>query len=193
MPTPSFAEIVIRTAQLDTMKCWYQAVLGVAPFIDRRNPRPAGDTSSGGANRAADMEGVVFFDVHPAAPTTQILGLFGFRRLRQRDADHNGIDHIKFYHQSLGKLFDRVERLLDAGFAPYRSANHGPDSSFYFLDPDSNRVELSCSNFRTLEEKLQFVQSDAFRKNISGIDIDPREYIARFRSGVSQSEFVKIP
>lgn len=63
VPTPSFAEIVIRTAQLDTMKCWYQAVLGVAPFIDRRNPRPDGSTPSGGANRAADMQGVLFFDV----------------------------------------------------------------------------------------------------------------------------------
>lgn len=193
IPTPSFAEIVIRTARLDIMKCWYQAVLGVAPFIDRRNPRPAGDTASGSGNRAMDMQGVVFFDVRPEEPTTQILGLFGFRELKQRDADHNGIDHIKFYHKNLGELFDRVERLLDAGFMPYRSANHGPDSSFYFLDPDSNRVELSCSNFRTLDEKLRFVQSAAFRKNISGIEVDPREYIARFRSGIPQSEFVKIP
>ena len=48
VPTPTFAEIVIRTAQLETMKCWYQAVLGVAPFIDRSNPRPAGDTATGG-------------------------------------------------------------------------------------------------------------------------------------------------
>lgn len=62
VPTPSFAEIVIRTARLDTMKCRYQAVLGVAPFIDRRNPRPAGDTASGSGNRAMDMQGVVFFD-----------------------------------------------------------------------------------------------------------------------------------
>ena len=193
VPTPSFAEIVIRTAQLDTMKCWYQAVLGVAPFIDRRNPRPAGDAAEGGGNRAADMQGVVFFDVRPEEPTTQILGLFGFWELKQRDADHNGIDHIKFYHRNLGELFDRVERLLDAGFTPYRSANHGPDSSFYFMDPDANRVELSCSNFRTLGEKLRFVRSDAFRNNISGIDVDPREYIARFRSGIPQSEFVKIP
>ena len=192
IPTPSFAEIVIRTAQLDTMKCWYQAVLGVTPFLDRRNPRPADTATSKGGNRAADMQGVVFFDVRPEEPTTQILGLFGFWELKQRDADHNGIDHIKFYHRSLGELFDRVERLLDAGFTPYRSANHGPDSSFYFLDPDCNRVELSCSNFQTLEEKLRFVQSEAFRKNISGIDVDPREYIARFRSGIAQSDFVKI-
>ena len=78
------------------------------------------------------MQSVVFFDMRPDEPTTQILGLFGFWELKQRNADHNGIDHIKFYHRSLGELFDRVERLLDAGFMPYRSANHGPDSSFYF-------------------------------------------------------------
>ena len=111
VPTPSFAEIVIRTAQLDTMKCWYQAVLGVAPFIDRRNPRPDGSTPSGGANRAADMQGVLFFDVRPEEPTTQILGSFGFWELRQCNADHNGIDHIKFYHRNLSELFDPVERL----------------------------------------------------------------------------------
>lgn len=193
VPTPCFAEVVIRTAQIDTLKYWYQAVLGVAPFIDKRNPRSANATGSKGAIRAADMQGVCFFDVRPEEPGTQILGLFGYWELKPREADHNGLDHFKFYHRTLGDLFDRVERLLDAGFEPYRSANHGPDSSFYFLDPDSNRVELSCSNYPTVEEKVRFIQSDAFRNNISGIDVDPREYIARFRSGISQSEFVKIP
>ena len=193
VPTPSFAEIVIRTGQLDTMKCWHQAVLGVAPFIDRRNAPTADADTSTGVNRAADMLGVVFFDVRPEEPTTQILGLFGFRELKARDADHNGIDHFKFYHRSLSELFDRVERLLDASFTPYRSANHGPDSSFYFLDPDSNRVEFSCSNFKTLEEKLRYVRSEAFRKNISGIDVDPHQYIARFRSGIPQKRIRENP
>ena len=192
VPAPCFAEIVIRTGQLETMKLWYQAVLGVKPFLDQRRPR-SNAAAPQGATRAADLQGVCFFDMRPEEPTTQILGLFGFWDLKQREADHNGLDHFKFYHRNLGELFDRVERLLDAGFTPYRSANHGPDSSFYFMDPDSNRVELSCSNFPTLEEKMRFIQSDAFKKNISGIDVDPREYIARFRTGTPQSELVKIP
>ena len=193
VPPPTFAEVVVRTARFDEMNLWYRAVLGVKPFIEQRMKRTTAPAGPDTAGRAQDRSGIAFFDITPDAPTSQIFGLFGFWELKDREADHNGVDHFKFYHQNLGDLLERIEKLLDAGFSPYRSANHGPDSSFYFLDPDSNRVELSCSNFPTLEEKLRFVQSDAFKRNISGIEIDPREYIARFRSGIPQAELVKIP
>jgi hypothetical protein len=42
---------------------------------------------------------------------------------------------------------------------PTRSANHGPFTSFYYRDPDGNRVELSVRNYAAEAETLALMQS----------------------------------
>ena len=46
---------------------------------------------------------------------------------------------------------------------------------------------------RTEAETLAFVQSEAFHKNPAGIDIDPAEYVRRYREGMSLEELRRIP
>jgi hypothetical protein len=70
--------------------------------------------------------------------------------------------------------------------------NHGPSTSFYYRDPDGNVVELSAVNFSTEAEYVAFVNSEAFKKNIAGIEIEAAEFIAKYRSGVPQAELVRI-
>jgi hypothetical protein len=79
------------------------------------------------------------------------------------------------------------------GIVPTRSANHGPSTSFYYRDPDGNRVELSVKNYATEAETLAFMQSEAFRKNPAGIDVDPAEYVGKYRGGLSLEELRRIP
>jgi len=54
-------------------------------------------------------------------------------------------------------------------------------------------VELSVKNYATEAETLAFMQSEAFRKNPSGIDVDPANYVGRYRAGVSLEELRRIP
>jgi len=87
-------------------------------------------------------------------------------------------------------LFDRFEALAPHGIVPTRSANHGPSTSFYYL---GNRLELSAKNYATDSEVKAFMQSEAFRMNLSGIDVDPAKYVGRYREGVSLEELRRIP
>lgn len=68
----------------------------------------------------------------------------------------------------------------------------GPSTSFYYRDPDGNAVALSAVNFSTEAEYVGFVNSDAFQRNIAGIEIDADKFVARFRSGVPQEELVRV-
>jgi len=54
-------------------------------------------------------------------------------------------------------------------------------------------VELSVKNYATEAETLAFIQSEAFRRNPSGIDVDPAAYVGRYRGGVSFEELRRIP
>ena len=79
------------------------------------------------------------------------------------------------------------------GIKPFRTATHGPFTSFYYHDPDGNSVELFGSNFDTEEEYLGYFKTESFSENHTGIDVDPEEFVRRFRSGAPQSNLLKIP
>ena len=54
-------------------------------------------------------------------------------------------------------------------------------------------VELSAVNYADEEAYLAYYRSESYRRNVSGIEIDPGEYVARYRSGVTQQELVRMP
>jgi hypothetical protein len=94
---------------------------------------------------------------------------------------------------TISDLFDRYEELALHDIVPARSANHGLDTSFYYRDPDNNQLELSASNYLTEPEVMAFFHSEAFRRNPAGIDVDPAEYVGRYRNGASLEEPRRIP
>jgi len=124
-------------------------------------------------------------------PYTQVI-IMNRPELAAQDSSGPGLDHVQFRHASLGALLDRYERLRDLGITPHLSMNHGPSTSFYYRDPDGNVVELSPVNFSTEAEYVGFVNSDAFKKNIAGIEIDANDFVAKYRSGMPQSDLVKV-
>jgi catechol 2,3-dioxygenase-like lactoylglutathione lyase family enzyme len=181
------SEIVLQTSRYAEMRDWYCAVLGTKPFLERVPEAPVA-----GSSRASDIT-LCFIRVHAEFPWGQILAIFGMEGLKAPDDRVPGLNHIQFRHASLPDLFDRYELLRDAGLRPERTANHGPGTSFYYRDPDGNRVELNASNFATEAEYGTFIRSAAFRTNPSGIDVDPEDYVGRFRRGTPQAELVLIP
>ncbi|QOZ81284.1 biphenyl 2,3-dioxygenase (plasmid) [Bradyrhizobium sp. CCBAU 53351] len=122
----------------------------------------------------------------------QVLALFELPELSDSPSRDPGLNHFQFRHANLAALLDRVELLLGAGLQAHRASNHGPVTSYYFSDPDQNVVELCCNNFDDAEKLKAFIDSDAFKNNPSGIDVDPKDFLARFRAGEPLDQLLKI-
>lgn len=171
-PPIRIGEVVLKTARYDEMNRWWQTVLGIEPYLKN--------------------EQFSFRRLSSDYPYTQIILIMNRPELSGRDSSGPGLNHVQFRHASLAALLDRYERIRDVGVRPHRSMNHGPSTSFYYRDPDGNVVELSAVNFSTEAEYVAFVSSEAFKKNIAGIEIEADEFTAKYRSGVPQAELVKI-
>jgi len=187
------SEIVLKTSQFDRLRQWYQTVFGIKPFYERTPPSDAASNYKGGKFvRATDMR-LSFMRLHLQYPYTQVLAIFEVPDLERRLPGEPGLHHMQFRHPNLGELITRYERLLDIGFKPVRTANHGPGTSFYYADPDGNSVELSGPNFETEADYLAYFSSESYKNNPSGIEIDVAEYVRRFRTGTPLAELVRIP
>lgn len=187
LKSPRMSEIVLKTARFETMRAWYERMLGIEPFFVRFAPPEPSWTGA---------MAIAFFRLHVDYPYTQVLGIFevpGVGAQAVQTAGDPGMHHMQFRNGSFTELFERYDLLKAAGIVPRRTFNHGPGTSFYYEDPDGNIVELSSSNFEREPDYLAYFDSDVYKKNISGIEIDAAAYIARFRSGVPQAELIKFP
>ena len=183
---PQFSEVILKTARVATLKDWYETVTDVKAFFVRDDAKNA--TWAGAWN-------IAFIRIFSAHPYTQVLGIFEVPSLSGQ-ADNQkgtpGLHHMQLRHAGLDHLFSRYEALHASGITPMRSFNHGPGTSFYYHDPDGNTVELSSANFANEADYLAYFRSEAYAKNISGIEIDPTEFVARYRAGTPQAELVRF-
>src|SRR5438876_6694336 len=138
LPSVRLSEIVLRTANYQALKDWYQAVTGVDPYLDN--------------------ERACFRRLHDDYPYQQLLVIFNKPEVKEQTEPVSGLDHIQVRHASLGDLVERYERLRDVGITPYRSVNRGRGTSCYYHDPDGNTVELSAANFDTEQEYLAYLE-----------------------------------
>jgi catechol 2,3-dioxygenase-like lactoylglutathione lyase family enzyme len=186
-PAPQFSEVVLKTSNFARLKDWYENLLQVKAFFVRDDAKQASWTGAWG---------IAFIRLYHQHPYTQVLGLFEVPAVSGK-ADglkgEPGLHHMQLRHQGLDHLFSRFEALRAQGIVPERAWNHGPGPSFYYRDPDGNMVELSAVNYADEEAYLAYYRSESYRRNVSGIEIDPGEYVARYRSGVTQQELVRMP
>jgi len=186
-PAPQFSEVVLKTSNFVRLKDWYENLLQVKAFFVRDDAKQASWTGAWG---------IAFIRLYHQHPYTQVLGLFEVPAVSGK-ADglkgEPGLHHMQLRHQGLDHLFSRFEALRAQGIVPERAWNHGPGTSFYYRDPDGNMVELSAVNYADEEAYLAYYRSESYRRNVSGIEIDPGEYVARYRSGVTQQELVRMP
>ena len=94
-----------------------------------------------------------------------------------------GLDHIAFTYNDLGALLGTYKRLKAAGIEPRWPLNHGSTTSFYYQDPDGNRVELMFENFPSEEETSAYMGGPEFDRNPLGGAFDPEELVRRYESG----------
>ena len=184
IPTPSISEIVLKTSRFDEMKDWYTVTLDMEPFFIRERPKETSWTKS---------QQIAFFKLYGVYPYAQMLGVFEVDSTKNQANEDPGLHHFQLAHGNFDELFTRYDRLKEQGVMPIQKWNHGVMTSFYYEDPDGNQAEMTCINFAKEEDFRAYFETDAYKNNISGIPIDPDEYIGRYRAGTSQEELVKIP
>ena len=177
MPPTKLAHVVFQTNRIEEMRTWYCRVLDGRVIYE--NPHLSFVTYDDEHHRVA------FADFGPLAPkdTTTI-------ELGQKPTEQPGLHHVAFTFGSMGDFLDNYVRLRGLGIRPFFCVNHGPTTSMYFKDPDGNRIELQIDNFATAEEGQEWMTSPAFAQNPIGVEYDPDQLVARFRSGVPVAELV---
>jgi catechol-2,3-dioxygenase len=183
IPAPSISEIVLKTSRFDEMKDWYTVTLDMEPFFIRERPKETSWTKS---------QQIAFFKLYGVYPYAQMLGVFEVDGTKKRANEDPGLHHFQLAHGNFDELFMRYDRLKERGIMPIQKWNHGVMTSFYYEDPDGNQAEMTCMNFAKEEDFRAYFETDAYKNNISGIPIDPDDYISRYRAGTSQEELVKI-
>jgi catechol 2,3-dioxygenase-like lactoylglutathione lyase family enzyme len=174
MPRPSkFAHVVYSTRQFQKMIEWYQTVFEAK--VVYQNPALAFMTYDEEHHRFAFANLSV---LHPD----------GAAETRGKE----GVNHVAYTYASLGDLLATYERLKGIGITPYWRIHHGITLSFYYRDPDGNRMELqvdACS----VEQANAYMLSDAFAANPIGVEIDPENLLTQHRAGVSDQQLLAMP
>ena len=169
-PPAIFAHFVLRTANYDAMRAWYETVLNARTVFD---------------------DGRICFltydDEHHR------LALVKMPELQAPDAKAWGLAHFAYGYRTLGDLLSTYVRLKAQGIVPYRPINHGPTVSMYYHDPDGTSIELQVDAYPTKESAAAFLQTDAFLKNPIGVPFDPDDMVRRYEAGVPEEELLRRP
>jgi catechol 2,3-dioxygenase-like lactoylglutathione lyase family enzyme len=121
------------------------------------------------------------------------IGLIGLPQLVERPPNSWGLEHLAFSYTTLGALLSQYSYLKSQGITPYWTINHGPTISFYYRDPDGNKIEMDYDVFATVAEVDAFFAAGNYQENFMGIIVDPEELIAKYEAGVPLSELVHRP
>ncbi len=185
-------ELVLKTARFEEMYDWYSHMLGHGAFFERFPDEDVAPRPAGTPERAVDVR-VAFFEIHDNGhPFDQVLGLFGIDSLAGAVAGGPGLHHFQFAVAGIGDLITQYEHMTKIGAVPHRAANHGQATSYYFRDPDGNVIEFSCPNFATPAEVRSFMATPEFAANPSGLELDPANFAARYRSGESLDRLLSL-
>lgn len=170
IPPSKFSHVVFKTARYREMLDWYMAVLGAR--VVQGNDR---------------VSFLTYDNEHHRIAIVRIDGLDPRPRFAA------GVDHVSYTYDDLGDLLATYKRLKAMGIEPRWPVNHGVTTSFYYQDPDGNRVELQFENFPTDEELNDFFESPEFAANTLGGLFDPDELIRRYEAGEPVEELVRRP
>src|SRR5215471_994577 len=168
-----FAHVVYSTRRYDEMIKWYQKVFEAE--VVYQNPALAFLTYDDEHHRFA------FANLDVLKPEVTAGG-----------RGEIGVNHVAYTYANLGDLLETYARLKEAGIKPYWPVHHGMTLSFYYKDPDGNRMEFQvdcCS----VEEANEYMRSDAFAANPVGVEIDPEALLAQYRNGVPLEKLLFIP
>ena len=172
--TPTLSHIAFMTRRFDEMKAWYINVFGSE--IVHEDPALAFLTFDDESHRFA----IANLDVlKPDMPSDS-------------GASEIGVNHIAYTYASAGNLLETYARLKEEGLTPYWPIHHGFTLSFYYQDPDGNRIELQVETCDS-RDAFDFMRSETFANNPVGVEVDPEALLASYRAGASEAELMAHP
>lgn len=158
----------LKTTRLQEMIDWYAAVLGSEVVF--RDATGAWLTNDDANHRIA------------------LLAFPGFVDDPDKDT-RTGLHHTAFEFASFAELNANYVRLRQDGVTPEFCLDHGMTLSYYYSDPDGNRVELQCDNFGDWTASKRWMRdSEVFHANPIGQFVDPERVVAAAADGVAFEE-----
>jgi catechol 2,3-dioxygenase len=168
MISPTLHHVTLKTTRLQEMIDWYGQVVGVRPTYEFEGG--AWLTNDKANHRLALL-------THPSITD---------------DPDklaHSGIHHSAYEYRSMDELLDTYTRLERAGIVPHACLDHGMTTSFYYVDPDGNSVELQSDNFGDWSQSTEYMRTASeFAANPIGVPVDPDRMVAARQAGASSDE-----
>ena len=171
---PTFSHVVFMTRRFEEMKAWYGTVFGAE--IVHGDPALAFMTYDDESHRFA----IANLDVlKPDVPADSGSGEIG-------------VNHLAYTYASAADLLETYARLKEQEVTPYWTVHHGFTLSFYYPDPDGNRIELQVESCKS-EDAFDYMRSEAFASNPVGVEVDAEALLARYRAGASEADLVARP
>jgi len=165
---PTLHHVNLKTRRLQEMIDWYTTVVGMTPTF--QFPGGAWLTNDAANHRLALLTSPQLSD----------------------DPDklmHTGIHHSAFEYATIDNLLDTYTRLKGLGIEPHACLDHGMTTSFYYVDPDGNSVELQVDNFGNWEESSEWMHtSPQFAADPIGTPVDPAQMVVARKAGASFAE-----
>ncbi|KAF2691213.1 Glyoxalase/Bleomycin resistance protein/Dihydroxybiphenyl dioxygenase [Lentithecium fluviatile CBS 122367] len=169
LPPAKLAHVVLRSNNYEPMIEFYVKFLGAR--ISQKGPVAAFLTYDEEHHRIA---------------------IINMPHLSPRVGSSNGLEHVAFTYNTLGDLVTAYKQRLELGIKPVWTVNHGATMSFYYQDPDGNKLEQQV-NTMTPEEADEFMRTEEFTVNPLGVDVDPEELISRLEAGEDEKTLLKRP
>jgi catechol 2,3-dioxygenase len=165
---PRFHHVSLKTTRLQEMIDWYGVVLG--------------------AEVVHHDEGGAWLSNDDANHRIALLAPPGLREDRERD-DHAGMHHAAFEYDSFDDLNASYLRLCERGIAPALCLDHGIAFSYYYADPDGNKVALQVDSFGDWARSREWMRSsEDFHRNPIGHFVDPALVAVDRAAGVGFAE-----
>jgi catechol 2,3-dioxygenase-like lactoylglutathione lyase family enzyme len=180
MPGIRLSEVVLRTTDYDRLCDFYSLVLGQPRSVEMTPPESADPD---------EPTRICFFTFYFDYPYTERVAVFECADLGPGKASR-GMHHFQLRLPSLDAVLNLYSRLKLVGVHPVESANHGPGTSLYFLDPDGNKLELSSLNFGSQQEMQDFMATPEFKSNPNGFPVDPEKLLEGRKAGRDLYEMI---
>jgi catechol-2,3-dioxygenase len=160
---PTFHHFNLKTTRLQELIDWYVAVVGAEVIFQD-------ETGAWLTNDAAN---------HRIA----LLAFPGFIDDPDKET-RTGMHHSAFEYGQFDELNASYLRLREKGIEPDICIDHGMTLSYYYKDPDGNRVELQIDVFGDWDASKRWMQtSPDFKANPIGVLVDPARIAERAAGG----------
>jgi catechol-2,3-dioxygenase len=165
---PRFHHLNLKTTRLQEMIDFYAALVGAE--VNHQDEMGAWLSNDQANHRIA------------------LLAFPGFSDDPEKET-HTGLHHSAFEYASFDELNASYLRLKEAGIEPDFCIDHGMTFSYYYADPDGNRVELQVDNFGDWSKSTEWMRtSEEFAANPIGQFVDPDKVAADHAKGVEFDE-----